>query len=128
MFRFARYQEMSAKGLVDPCKLPPTESTAFEHSLRVHYQCLVWKHLDESHTDPANWGWKLQDGVYSPILTNSDCAPESFLQFIRCKCKSGCHSNLCSCRKHGLKCVFACKNCQGGCENGEVNIIILIHV
>ena len=118
---------MSATGLVDPSKLPPTESTAFAHSLRVYYQCLVWGSLDQFQTDPGLWGWQLDDGAYSPIVTTSDCAPENILQFIRCKCKSGCHSNLCSCRKHGLKCVFACKNCRGDCGNGEVNIIICIY-
>lgn len=119
---------MSARGLVEPSKLPPSESTAFAHSLRVYFQCLVWTSLDQTTTDPATWGWKLEDGVYSPILTTSDIAPENILQFIRCKCKAGCHSNLCSCRKHGLKCVFACKNCRGDCGNGEVTIIILITI
>ena len=112
---------MSARGTVDPSKLPPTESTAIQHIRRVHFQCCVWKSLSQFPCDPSLWGWKLESGVYSPIQTLSDCAPTDLLQFIRCKCKSGCTSNLCSCKKHGLKWVFACKNCRGCCENSEVN-------
>ena len=111
---------MSVKGLVDPNKLSPTTSTAHSHIMRVYFQCLVWRSLDQCAADPTHWGWKLDDDIYSPVVTNSDCAPSDILQFIRCKCKAGCTTNLCSCKKHGLKCVFACKNCRGDCENGEV--------
>ena len=117
---------MSARGIIDPSKLPPTESTAIEHTLRVYFQCLVWKTLQQFPSDPAAWGWNLDQGVYTPVMGSSTCAPDDLLQFIRCKCKSGCTSNLCSCKKHGLKCVFACKNCRGCCENGEVSIQYLL--
>ena len=116
---------MSAKGMVDPSKLPPTESTACQHSLRVHFQCAVWKTLEHFPLDPKDFGWQIEEGKFTPIQSTKECAPSNLLQFIRCKCKSGCSSTLCSCKKHGLKCVFACKNCRGSCENSEVSKVIL---
>lgn len=113
---------MTAKGMIDPNKLPPTESAAHEHILRVYFQCLVWKSLKQFPSDPLQMGWKLEEGVYSPVLSKSECAPTDILNFIRCKCKAGCSSNLCSCKKHGLNCVLACTNCRGDCENGEVSV------
>ena len=114
---------MSAKGMLDPNKLPPTESACDEHSLRVYFQCLVWKLLEQFPADPVSFGWKLENGVYAPITSKMPCAPPDLLNFVRCKCKTGCTSNLCSCRKHGLSCVAACKNCRGDCENCEVSLI-----
>ena len=41
---------------------------------------------------------------------------------IRCKCelisKNPCGTNICSCRKNGIKCMPACGNCHGNnCNN-----------
>ena len=34
--------------------------------------------------------------------------------------KTACSSQVCSCRKHGLKCVVSCKHCCGkGCNNAD---------
>ena len=111
---------------LDPQKLPPTERTAYFHSLRVHLQIIVWKRLSNGHDDlnPQQWGWKLDGGALIPIMTDLDAAPERLLKFVRCKCKltskNPCGSNVCSCRKNGLKCVTACGDCQGeNCKNSE---------
>ena len=85
------------------------------------FQCLVWKTLMQMPKDPTHFGWKLEDGAYVPIASRLDCAPDDLLKFIRCKCKAGCTSNLCSCKKHGLICVPACKQCHGDCKNREVS-------
>ena len=118
--RYAKFQEMAAKGVVDPNKLPPTSDTVFLHCLRSIYQAKVWMTLDVNTMDPLLWGWRVIDGVFTPIQTNVECAPDTLLKFVRCKCKSGCTSNNCSCKKHGLPCVTACKNCRGDCENIQV--------
>ena len=80
---------------------------------------MVWETLDEDGFDPLEWGWSAEDGL-QPVKTDKPVAPSELLNFIRCKCKSGCTSKLCSCRKHGLVCVAACKNCRGDCKNAEV--------
>ena len=93
---------MAAKGMVDPCKLPPTESVAYQHTLRTIYQATVWEKLDELCLDPCAYGWSIVDGIYSPITNTQACSPDNLLKFVRCKCKGACQSALCSCRKHGL--------------------------
>ena len=107
---------MAAKGVLDPSKLPPTEDAAYHHCLRVYFQVIVWDTLDQFCLDPTEWGWNLTDGIFTPIQTTVDCAPPELLKFVRCKCNTGCASANCSCKRHGLSCVPACKNCRGDCE------------
>ena len=115
---------MSAKGLIDPSKLPPTASTVYQHCLRVYYQSWVWTGLDQQPADPLEWGWKLEPQGMTPVMTLQECAPSEILNFIRCKCKTNCVSRACSCRKHGLSCVPACTNCRGDFENSEVSSVL----
>ena len=35
----------------------------------------------------ADWGWKMQDGILVPVMTDQDIAPDSLTNVIRCKCK-----------------------------------------
>ena len=111
---------MAAKGVIDPSKLPPTDGATYQHCLRVYFQVMVWKTLDQFCLDPVHWGWQKIDDVFIPIKTTVECAPEEILKFVRCACKAGCHSSRCSCKKHGLSCVTACKTCRGDCENSQV--------
>ena len=109
---------------VKPQVLPPTERAAYYHSLRVHLQVIQWKSLLGTSLEPADWGWKLRDGYYEPIMTDMKVAPDNILKFIRCKCKtstkSPCGTNTCTCKKNGLKCVAACGYCHGDqCNNVE---------
>lgn len=123
--------EMAAKGDVRPENLPPTESAAINHSLRVHQQTVTWETLAITTPDPSQWGWKKENEYLTPIQTDDNVAPSDLLKFIRCDCKSlnnMCSSNLCTCKRYGLRCVAACGKCRGEiCENGEkvtTNIII----
>ena len=34
----------------------------------------------------ADWGWKMQDGILVPVMTDQDIAPDSLTNVIRCKC------------------------------------------
>ena len=57
-------------------------------------------------------------------MTDIAAAPETLLKFVRCKCKlsprNPCGTNVCSCRKNGLKRVTACGDCRGeDCKNAE---------
>ena len=75
--------------------------------------------------NPTEWGWKLVDNTYQPIITALDPAPEEILKFVRCKCslssKHPCGTNICGC-KNGLKCFTACGNCHGiQCNNTDKN-------
>src|SRR6218665_2089505 len=71
---------------------------------------------------PTDWRWKISNDRYVPIQTDLQPAPDEILNVVRCKCKverrRPCSTQLCSCMKHGLSCVAACKNCYGDqCEN-----------
>ena len=113
---------MAAKGTIVPSKLPPTDHAAFQHCLRVYFQLMVWETLDQFFMDPIGWGWQKIDDSYTPVQNTIECAPDEILKFVRCGCKAGCSTANCSCKKHGLLCVAACKHCRGDCENSQVRI------
>ena len=109
---------MVCAGNVEPEKLPPTEDAARFHGYRVHLQIVEWKLLDDTmNLNHENWGWKVDNGTFTPIRTMKPVAPDNILKVIRCKCKSAsinqCGTNLCSCRKNGLNCMSACGECHG---------------
>ena len=59
---------------------------------------------------------------FEPIDTILEPGPEELLNVIRCNrtllTKNPCGANNCSCRKNGLPCVTACRNCHGNnCTN-----------
>ena len=43
--RYSKSMEMDVKGDVKPEHFPPTDSTAINHSLRVHQQPITWETL-----------------------------------------------------------------------------------
>ena len=76
-----------------------------------------------SVTLPAeDWGWKLQNGMYEPVMNDLALAPEKILKFVRCSCKlmgeNVCGTNTCTCRRTGLPCISVCGQCYGkSCNN-----------
>ena len=123
---------MLSDGIIEPEKLPPSERAAYYHGLRVHLQIIEWKMLDDMHKlDPTAWGWKFDGVCLVPIPTDKDAAPSNILKVIRCKCKSStknqCGTNVCSCKKHGLKCMSACGGCHGeDCKNKRVSVEMIL--
>ena len=107
-----------------PERLPPTECSAYFHCIRAHLQILQWKNLT-TDIEQTKWGWKLEEGgLTPPIPTDLEPAPADVLSVIHCRCKSTskntCGTNLCQCRKNGLSCVAACRDCHGNeCQNFE---------
>ena len=80
--RFAKFEEMLAKGIVDPNKLPPTKDAVHQHIRRVHLQTAIWKALDNSALAPDQWGWRYDENGESPIQSTLDCASADLLNFI----------------------------------------------
>ncbi|CAG2255285.1 unnamed protein product [Mytilus edulis] len=71
---------------------------------------------------PSDWGWVLQGTSLCPIRTILPPAPDKLLHVIRCKCKSGCDTRRCTCRKNGLDCSSACSECKGlNCSNCKMS-------
>ncbi|KAG1653061.1 Ubiquitin-associated domain-containing protein 2 [Nymphon striatum] len=69
--RFVNYMKMTAtsKKQLQPEKLPPTKRASWFHSLRVYHQICHWKSLKDEK-DPLEWGWEMEDGKMSPIMTD----------------------------------------------------------
>ena len=106
--------------LPKPERLPPTENAARFHIYRAHLQIIQWKQLTTKGLKPTEWGWTLHEGKYIPFATDIDIAPPDILKVSCCKYRADTR-RPCLCRKYGLYCVSACKNCNGSsCENASV--------
>lgn len=96
--------------------LPPSEGAAKEHAFRTYYQLQLW--LGNINLNPTQWGWKVVNNQLVPIESQDPPMPENLLKQISCGCKTGCNTNLCTCRKHGLECSDLCANCSdAACSN-----------
>ena len=118
-----RYQRFCQKvatstTVVEAKSLPPTSVACKYHSLRVYYQVQEWK--GHSDLNPQDWGWKLESGKMIAVQTHLPPAPKELLSVIKCKCKMGCKTGRCTCRKLGLECTTVCGECLGvSCENSQ---------
>jgi len=122
--RYASYIRLvsASLGRLQPEKLPPSSRAGYFHILRVHLQAVEWATLSSNVLVPTDWGWKEENGQLVPISTDLPAAPSEILHVVRCGCKSGCSSSLCSCRKNGLLCMTACKCTGFECQNADNSI------
>ena len=96
--------------------LPPTSSAAKYHSYRAYFAVQEWM-SNSGDLKPIEWGWEMQGGMLSPVLTDKPVAPETVLLIISCGCKTTC-GNRCKCRKAVLYCTPLCSSCIGQtCSN-----------
>ena len=86
--RYSKFMEMYAKGDVKLENLPPTDSTAISHSLRVHQQTITWETLAAITPNLLHSGWKDENGKLTPKQTDENVAPSDLLKFKRSSCKS----------------------------------------
>ena len=105
-----------SKTAVHPRTLPPTSSSNRFHSLRVYHQVQEWM---GNSLPPEEWGWRVQDSCLIPVPSDQEPAPQTLFELVRCKCKSGCSTMRCNCRRQGLDCSLACTECRGMCANME---------
>ena len=122
--RYSKFQKQAATGRIDPDRLPPTENSTTQHSLRVHHQLVTWKYLDSSMLNPIGRGWELDSvNKLKPKMITGSIAPYNLLKGICCSCKNGekqCETMKCSCMKAGMLCVSACTYCSGHCTNASL--------
>ena len=105
-------------------KLPPTHDVLNHHTMRAHYQAMVWLNAtvpNPDMPDPEQYGWICVDGSICPILSTRDAVPSACTELLTCRCAtSRCATSRCTCRKNNLHCSTACK-CKQECLNsGQV--------
>ena len=83
--RYQKYIDMSCRGNIQPEKLPPTERASYFHGLRVFYQIMQWRYINEEvKLYFLEWGWKKSGSSLKPITTDLQYAPSSLQHIIRC--------------------------------------------
>ena len=88
------------------------------------------KHIERANLQAAAWncclspqlrlppaagnGWRLLNERLEIVWMTRPSAPDSLLECVLCKCKTGCKTQRCSCVKPGLRCtdVCGCNDCQ----------------
>ena len=106
LLRCAKYMKMaSTTSSVKPEKLTSREQHIFILFVFIIYQVQEWNFLREDNSNATNWGWKLQDGIFGPVLTDDAPASDETLTVNRSNCKvsskSPCGGSRCSCRSNG---------------------------
>ena len=88
--RYRRFCEKVAEksSHIKPHALAPTTSTARYHSMWVYMQEQEWTGV--SHLQPYDWGWKMSNNVFVPIMIDMPPAPDALLQVIRCSYSTDC--------------------------------------
>eukprot|EP00794_Sanderia_malayensis_P001903 gene1903-2161_t len=103
--------------------IPQTKDALHQHSLRAAYQAgYVWGQSCEkvqALPDPTFWGWKKIEGKFSPRWTTIEEVSKVLRELKHYKCKKGCSSGRCLCKRADLPCTELCR-CIGECEV-EVN-------
>ena len=113
-----RYRQFTSLKYVPIERMPPICRACHYHCLRVHLQVVTWCAL-QSLLCPDEFGFKLENGAFVPIITDKAPASSEMPRKIRCSCKSTnrlCTS--CTCFKNRLPCSMFCK-CGVQCENGD---------
>lgn len=123
--RYDLYSNLVAKGKFLPQKLPPTDASATQHTLRAYLQYRDWAMLESQSLNPLQYGWVKSSQTFEPVGFEGEIAPAALLNFTACNCRisnpdTACNSNHCSCRRMGLSCLAACGNCHGvSCQNSR---------
>eukprot|EP00794_Sanderia_malayensis_P012433 gene12433-13718_t len=100
--------------------LPPNRDTLWKHIERANYQSAIWNNCLAAELQipsPVGNGWEILDGQLTIVWMTQPPAPDSLLDFVSCKCKTGCKSQKCSCLKADLQCteLCLCVSCQNCC-------------
>ena len=106
-------------GKFSDAALPPNDNCLLQHIKRASYQAATWKRATTSIIDtpsPTDHGWKIdEEGNIDVIWMTKKCAPDVLLTDCNCKCKTGCSTLRCSCKKANNQCNEMCQ-CVG-CTN-----------
>ena len=85
-----------------PESMPPSSDAAQYHIQRANHQSLIWREACNSKPvipSPTDSGWKLADGILTPVLSYLPPIPKACKDIVECGCTKGCISNRCSGKK-----------------------------
>ena len=104
---------MFSKMRTESTSLQPTRETLRQKVLRSHHTTVVWKKSHIPHQDlpdPEDYGWKWLSypSWYEAVTALLPSALESIIHLTMCRCKAGCKTQGCKCKKNGLKCSEMC--------------------
>ena len=110
--------------------IPSTEAL-YRHWRRTCWVLDMWKKADNNHMvlQPlANFGWKVTDESLTfdwDSESNMDAVRQRVIQLLKgCKCKTGCTTSRCGCRKKNKECSEGCE-CTN-CSNTQSNTHTII--
>ena len=116
---------MFASGTSDPAKLPPCSSALRKKVLRANYQAYLNRHCidqEQQFPSPNGQGWIITGPNEIQVdWMDIQPAPAVVLSLTCCGCKTDCKSNLCRCKKNGLKCTGIC-TCSKDCQNITLHV------
>lgn len=101
-----------AQRQVSTDNMPPTQAALKPAIQRCHYQCTEWNRDTQAHPNlptPTDYGWKLANGEFEPIMCTIPCAPEEILNLIKCACKKNNCSQRCKCSTQKIHCTEMCE-------------------
>lgn len=106
--------------------LPPTCDSLSKHIERANFQSAVWLQCltaKQIIPSPINNGWKFDNGKLEIVWMTCPPAPDALLDSINCKCKSGCKTFRCSCKKANLAYtdLCTCCDCQSSTKELEMD-------
>lgn len=106
----ARYRIFSISGC-DEQKLAPSQNSLILHAQRANYQtCINRLALDRQveAPNPNDHGWVLEKDTVRVRWISQDPIPREIMEIDSCKCKSGCDTNRCTCKKSSVTCTDLC--------------------
>ena len=89
----------------ETCKLPPSPGAFLQHVKRACCPLMVWNSANLSETIvvvPFEYGWEICDGVWMPICTANEIAPDDLISLVSCNCNGDCSNNHCTCKKNNV--------------------------
>ena len=104
----ARYNLFTHGKFGEDC-LPPNNDALILHINRSNYVSFIWRRClnrEIGAPDFRNHGWKV--GESGKVSVKWLPWMDTILESANCKCKAGCKSKRCSCKKEGLECTKLC--------------------
>ena len=70
-------------------RLPPTKAALHETLKRANYRAMIWLNDIEPNPllpSPENFGWKLENNEWIPVMTTLLPAPSAIMHLVKCGC------------------------------------------